>query len=355
VNVAEYVTGLQAAGVQANMKQYFGYDSQQTDRFLYSSNMDDKTVHEIATWMYAEGARAGSASVMCSYNALNNTWASENSKALNDVLKTEIGFQGYVFTDWVFAMHSTQAANAGMDLDMPGFTPEGGTYFGANLTAAVQNETVPLWRLDDMVTRIMTPYYHLRQDQDYPTPNLNDAPTGHVANTRSYAHDAIIRRVGVESTILLKNVNNTLPLVRPRRVGVFGIDAAANPYGANQPLNIFTSVDPQQGAGTLSNGYGSGSAYYPYLIDPLNALQRRAQLDLTMIDWALNESFVPQIITKASTASVCLAFVQSIAGESLDRNLTAWHDGDNMVINVANNCRRVSSCLSTRFHSLTQS
>jgi hypothetical protein len=52
---------------------------------------------------------------------------------------------------------------------------------------------------------------------------------------------------------------------------VFGINAAANPYGANQPLNIFSHDNPEQGAGTLSNGYGSGSAYYPYLINPLNA------------------------------------------------------------------------------------
>ena len=58
-----------------------------------------------------------------------------------------------------------------------------------------------------------------------------------------------------------------------------------------------------------------------------------------MVDWALKESFVPRIISKASTASVCLAFVQSSSGEDQDRNLTAWHDGDNMGLNLANNCR----------------
>jgi beta-glucosidase len=113
---------------------------------------------------------------MCSHNAINNTWASENSRALNEVLKTEIGFQGYVFTDWIFVLHSTLAPNRGMDMDMPGFSPGGFSYFDANLSAAVINGSVPLWRLNDMVTLIMTPYYHLRQDQSYPTTNRNDGP-----------------------------------------------------------------------------------------------------------------------------------------------------------------------------------
>ena len=102
---------MQAAGVQSNMKQYFGYDSQQTDRFLYSSNMDDKTVHEILTWMYAEGARAGSASVMCSYNQVNNTQSCQNNHLLSDILKGELGFQGFVMCDWLSQVRSYNPFN----------------------------------------------------------------------------------------------------------------------------------------------------------------------------------------------------------------------------------------------------
>ncbi|KAI9728097.1 MAG: hypothetical protein M1834_007813 [Cirrosporium novae-zelandiae] len=338
VNVAEYVKGVQAAGVQANMKQYVGYDSQQYYRGNYSSNIDDKTMHEIEVWPYAEGIKAGCASAMCSYNLVNNTWACQNSKTINGILKGELGFQGYLLTDWYALQSGVLAASAGLDMDMPG-TNSANTFsfFGKNLTVAVENGTLSINRLNDMVDRVMTPYYYLGQDQDYPFLNYHDGPFENVVNVRSHTHDELIHKVAVEQTVLLVNRNSTLPLHRPRRLAIFGIDAGPNPYGADPAF--IELADPQMGAGTLTNGFGSGTTQYPFVIDPLAALQRRTQYDLTKLDWALNESFVPQIISKASRASHCIAFIQSLSSEELDRNLTAWHGGDEMVLNVADNCK----------------
>lgn len=92
VNCAEYVIGLQSAGVQSNPKQYAGYDTQKLHRFSYSSNIPDKSFHEVYSWPYAEAIKAGASSIMCAYNLINNTQACEISKAINGILKAELGF-----------------------------------------------------------------------------------------------------------------------------------------------------------------------------------------------------------------------------------------------------------------------
>ena len=65
-----------------------------------SSNIDDRTLHELYLWPFADAVHSNVASVMCSYNKLNNTWACENSHIQNDILKGELDFQGYVMSDW---------------------------------------------------------------------------------------------------------------------------------------------------------------------------------------------------------------------------------------------------------------
>ena len=94
-----------------------------------------------------DGVRAGVASVMCSYNRINNTYGCENSKLMNGILKSELAFDGFVMLDWN-AQHNLQSANGGLDMVMP----YGGSW-GDNLTHAVQNGTVKEKRVTDMATR----------------------------------------------------------------------------------------------------------------------------------------------------------------------------------------------------------
>ena len=61
-----------------------------------SSNIDDRTLHEVYAWPFAESVRAGVASVMCSYQMVNNSYACANSKLMNGILKDELGFQGFI-------------------------------------------------------------------------------------------------------------------------------------------------------------------------------------------------------------------------------------------------------------------
>lgn len=88
---------------------------------------------------------------MCSYNRVNGTYACENSKLMNGLLKTELEFEGFVLLDWN-AQHNLESANAGLDMVMPR-----GGFWGENLTVAVQNGTVKEERVTDMATRYVTP------------------------------------------------------------------------------------------------------------------------------------------------------------------------------------------------------
>lgn len=94
-----------------------------------------------------DGVRAGTAAVMCSYNRINSTYGCMNSKLMNGVLKTELGFDGFVMLDWN-AQHDVYSSNAGLDMVMPSRGS-----FGTNLTDAVANGTVDASRVTDMATR----------------------------------------------------------------------------------------------------------------------------------------------------------------------------------------------------------
>jgi len=125
-------------------------------------------MHEFYLWPFADAVKAGTGNIMCSYNRLNNSYGCQNSHTLNGLLKTELGFQGFVVSDW-FAQHSGVAsALAGLDMAMP----NAGIHWGGNLTLAVTNGSVPEYRIDDMATRIIAPWYQMNQDTDFPTPGI---------------------------------------------------------------------------------------------------------------------------------------------------------------------------------------
>jgi hypothetical protein len=84
-----------------------------------SSNIDDRALHEIYAWPFADMIHTGVGSVVCSYNQVNNSQACQNSYVLN-VLKEQLGFPGFVMSDWS-ALHSGVASVlAGADMSMPG-------------------------------------------------------------------------------------------------------------------------------------------------------------------------------------------------------------------------------------------
>ncbi len=120
MGVAE-VKGIQSQHVMAQIKHYVGYDSDGTSTFI-----DDQTLHEIYVAPFdAAIRRADVSSIMCSYNRLNGTFACGNKDSLTKILRDEIGFKGFVTSDWG-AVHAVDFINAGLDMEMPGEPAPGG-------------------------------------------------------------------------------------------------------------------------------------------------------------------------------------------------------------------------------------
>src|SRR5712672_3129085 len=237
---------------------------QENQRTASSSNVDDRTQHEIYVAPFLRSVMAGVASIMCSYNLVDGTYACENNSTLNGILKNELGFQGFVMSDWT-AQHSTISAMTGLDMTMPGsFTFDISqpvlSYFGANLTAYVKNGTIPESRVDDMATRILASWYFLGQDSpDYPTTNFNaffplDEATNEHIDVQG-DHQKLVREIAAASIVLLKNVNDALPLKKPRRLVLIGSDAG--PAHIAGP-NGFSDQDQGGVDGVLAMGWGSG-------------------------------------------------------------------------------------------------
>ncbi|KAG8806565.1 hypothetical protein FRC19_007199, partial [Serendipita sp. 401] len=337
----ETIAGMQSQGVQACAKHYLN-NEQEHGRRTTTSEVSDQTQHELYLHPFLKSVQAGVASIMCSYNLINDTYACENNKTLNEWLKHELGFEGFVMSDWD-ANHSTESANKGLDMTMPGDIQSDGTdrHFGNRLLVAVQDGRIPKKRVEDMATRIIAAWFVMGQDQEYPPVNFNAfSPTDPVNQHVNVQgdHGQLIRRIGAASTVLLKNEKAALPLIQPRSMALIGSDAGPAKKGANWYQDR-AGLD-----GVLAQGWGSGTADYPYLISPLEAIQKHVMEDGTSLSWFLEDFDLESAGKIAANKDVAIVFIAATAGEEYltvdgnvgDRNnLTAWNGGDDLVKAVA--------------------
>ena len=315
---------------------------------------------------FADAVRAGVGSIMCSYNQINNSYGCQNSYTLNYLLKGELGFQGFVMSDWQAQHSGVGSALAGLDMTMPGDTlfDSGRSYWGTNLTIGVLNGTIPQFRLDDMCVRIIAAWYLVGRDNpsigvpiNFDSWTLDTYGYQHFFASEGYnlinehvdvrdEHTKLIRQIGSASTVLLKNNNSVLPLTGQEKfTAVFGYDAGDNPYGPNGC--------PDRGCnnGTLGMAWGSGSANFPFLITPEAAIQNEVVSNNGLF-YSITDNFAAtQILALARQTAendgVAIVFVNADSGEGYinidgnegDRNnLTLWNGGDTLITNVSANC-----------------
>ncbi|KAL4879545.1 glycosyl hydrolase family 3 N terminal domain-containing protein [Aspergillus karnatakaensis] len=363
IAIAATIRGIQSNGVQACAKHIVG-NEQETQRSYsilddgtrvegISSNIDDRTLHELYMWPFADAVKAGVASAMCSYNRLNQTYACENDALLNGILRDELGFRGFVVSDW-FATHSgAKSINAGLDLNMPGalsaeHMQTGASYWGAYITVMVEDGSITEDRVDQMITRIMTPYFYFGQDRpDYPPvdrsmeytfaawSNVLDLLPSPPPPTRDVRgdHARLIRKLAAEATVLLKNVNATLPLKSPLNIGVFGNDAADPSQGL--------VVMRQSEVGTLPLGGGAGTVRHSYIVSPIEAIKARAKTIGARVQHILQNSVIAagDFSSIYPIPDVCLVFLNTYAGEVQDRpSYEADWNSTLVVENVARKC-----------------
>ncbi|KAJ3537917.1 hypothetical protein NMY22_g5393 [Coprinellus aureogranulatus] len=348
----ETVLGLQQGGTQACAKHLVN-NEQEHKRSLSSSEVDDRTQHEVYLHPFLRSIMGGAATIMCSYNLINGTYACENDKIQNQIVKGEYGFQGQILSDWG-AHHSTMAAMAGLDMSMPGDVTfsSGTSWWGQTLVDFVNNGTIPEARVDDMATRILAGYYLLKQDSpSFPPVNFDafkpdDQDLNDHIDVQTDEHEQLVRDLGSASVVLLKNERGALPLGGNKATGrkperdivIVGSDAGPGRMGPNQ------FADQGGLDGILAMGWGSGTTNFTYLVTPLDAIQRRARKDRTSVSYILDDFNLPRAGNMARFKSAALVFIASDSGEEYitvdgnvgDRNnLTAWHGGDDLVLAVA--------------------
>jgi len=260
-----YVRGVQSVGVAATPKHYVG-NEQETERNRGSSNIDARALHELYLRPFEMVVRdAKPWALMTAYNRVNGTFMSENNQLVRQLLKQQWGFDGVVMSDWG-GTHSTQAINAGLDLEMPG----PGFFFGDAMLSAMDFFQVSSTDVEEATRRMLRLGARV---------GALDAPFKSTGNTTGVtstaAHLQIARAVAAQGITLLKN-SSILPLdvQRDRKIAVIGPNADVAIVG------------------------GGGSAYVvPSSIEsPLDAIKALAgNTELRYVRGVDNELFIPVI------------------------------------------------------------
>ncbi|KAH8908263.1 glycoside hydrolase family 3 protein [Coniochaeta sp. PMI_546] len=380
---AETIKGIQSEGVMATVKHFVANEQEHFRQpwewglpHAISSNIDDRTLHELYVWPFGDAVKAGVASVMCSYNMVNNSYSCGNSKLMNGILKDELGFQGFVMSDWLAQHAGVSTALAGLDMTMPGDGlgwKDGHSLWGPQLTKAVLNGSVPVPRLNDMATRIVAAWYQLGQDDEAKWPrklpkfsSWTDDKMGvlypgskspqelvevnEFLNVMSN-HSVVALEVAAEGTVLLKN-ENTLPISREGyidarrhegklKVGIFGEDA-----GPGKGPNFCKDRGCNQG--TLGSGWGSGAVEFHHLTTPADAIKQAFNSSSVGLHEYLTNQ--PPFDTEENTISnldLCIVFANADSGEGFvadngvrgDRNdLNLQKGGDDLIVRTAAKC-----------------
>lgn len=234
----QYVKGLQDQKVVATLKHYAA-NNQEWDRNNVSSDIDERTLHEI----YLEGFRAaiqegGAGAVMDSYNPVNGVHATQNGYLNNTVLRDMWGFDGIVMSDWSATYDAVGAANGGLDLEMPR-----GKYMNReNLIPAIERGEVSEATIDEKVRRILRIIFRFGF---YDNPQLDTSIP--YDNPQGTATALDLAREGIT---LLKNDRDLLPLDRKKikTVAVIGPNAGSYISGGGSSYTFpFHSVSVLEG------------------------------------------------------------------------------------------------------------
>ena len=189
---AAMVRGIQSQGIGACLK-HFAVNNQESHRLVVDAVLDERTLRELYLTGFEIAVRESAPwTVMCSYNLVNGTYASEHHHLLQDVLRDEWGFDGLVMTDWGAANDRIAGVNAGLDLEMPGNRGA----FDDELLAALETGDLTEAALDRCVVRIVDLLLRSRRDR---------------ATCDYDAHHALGRTAAAAGAVLLTN-DGVLPL-----------------------------------------------------------------------------------------------------------------------------------------------
>lgn len=256
--VAQLVVGVQSHNISTCIKHYLG-NNQEYNRNSMSADMSHRAMHELYLPAYRSAVDAGAGSFMVGVNQVNGIENSANTYTLDSLLFQELGFLGFVMTDWagIVVQNASAAANAGTSVEMP----RGYQY--QYLPEFVANGSVPISVIDELVTRVLTTAIATGyMDTPFlPSENIN-------AVVVSEAHTALARQLAEASAVLLRNQppagepESLLPLdldklkASGRGILVLGDTNTVVGCGSGQQVPPYV-ISPQQGIYEYINGKNS--------------------------------------------------------------------------------------------------
>ena len=301
--VGNEIKGIQSNHIISTMK-HFAFNDQSTSQSELDGRIDDAAgrMSDLLAFQFAyETGDPGS--VMCSYNIVMGKHACEQGWILNDVLKTDWGFKGYVMSDWG-ATHSTvDAATSGLDQES-GYPFDDKPYFAAPLKQAIADGKVPQSRLDDMARRIV---------RSMIANGLVDDPVkGDVATTIDYdAHAAVTQADEEEAIVLLKN-NGLLPLVATAKtIAVIGGHADKGVLSGGGSSQVY----PRGGMAVPNEGpdaFPGPMVYFPS--SPVAGIVKRTSAKVTYADG----KDVAAAAQMAAKSDVVVVFATQWTAEGMD-------------------------------------
>lgn len=249
------VRGTQDQHVISTVK-HFALNANETNRNTIDARIDKEALREsdlLAFEIAIERGRPGS--VMCAYNQVNGDYSCDNDWLLNQVLKRDWGYPGWVMSDWG-AVHGTADAAHGLDQES-GEQLDAHVWFASRLEQAVHAGAVASERIDDMVRRILRAMF---------TVGVVDHPP--VKTAIDYAaHGELALEIAHKGLVLLKNSGDTLPLTTGlHRIAVIGGHADLGVLAGGGS----SQVNPANGPAVRVpiGGHGTMAAFRAALFDP---------------------------------------------------------------------------------------
>ncbi|HUJ23255.1 MAG TPA: glycoside hydrolase family 3 C-terminal domain-containing protein [Bryobacteraceae bacterium] len=296
---AAHIRAIQDRHVLGGMK-HFSFNDQETGRFTADVAIDERGGRESDLLAFEIAMKDSNVqSVMCSYNLVNGLYSCENPHLLNDILKGDWGFQGFVMSDW-WATHSTVAAAlAGLDQEQPD-----NPWF-SGLGQAVQAGQVPQSRLDDMAHRILRAMFEA---------GLFDYPLS-IMPIDTAADQAIAQQVEEQGAVLLKNSAGELPLNASaiHSIAVIGSHADIAVLSGGGSAQVYPT-----GGAALTEGYPCPPCWAQVIWDPsspLQAIQAKAPKGTVRFDDGTRAASAASL---AASSDVAIVFVSQWASEGMD-------------------------------------
>lgn len=269
------VKGVQSKGVGTSLK-HFAANNQETDRLRISATISPRALREIYLPAFEYIVKTAQPwTVMCSYNKINGVFSSQNRWLLTDVLRGEWGFKGIVMSDWGAVSDRVAALNAGLNLEMPPSNTDD------QIVAAGKDGRIPAAQLDEMAQGMIDLVTKAR-------PAMSRDGYRYDVD----AHNEIARQAAVESMVLLKNEDATLPVAKGAKIAVIGEFARTPRY----------------------QGAGSSLINPTKLTSFLDAIEERGVAadfapGFTLDDAAQDPALTEQAVTAAQQADVVLLFL----------------------------------------------